>query len=403
MRAFAKPSTIVLTLVACSGWIVAWNASRQHAGADGAAGGSGGSSGSRSSSKRDERGTSPANFVDDGPTARLLASFAEIDAASVPGKPNEKLIHACRGALADANIQRRERNYSMLIQLMRPEDGPALHELFLEMHREGRAFGDYKTFALRWGEVDAAGALEYLNNQVPKRLPPPDFRAVVRGWGQKDPGAALKWMDEHKEQAEEMSGRPAVIEGWMRENPAEAAAWLGTNMKALEPEEAFECIRIGMTEQVNGASTDVMNAATWLAALPDDNPLTLHAASRAWDAAQWSLGELPYDKAAELWSKVADEPWLNFGQFRHFSGAISKSRVAGEGMDGYLKALEKTWPQERITAQFQRWAQQEPEEIAAWLESAPDSAVTKAGIKGLIQVLETSDPTTAAAWAERLK
>jgi hypothetical protein len=212
-RPFVKPSTIFLILVACSGWVVAWNVSRQHGAADGTADAPGGNSGSRSSSKRDDRGASPADFVDDGPTARLLASFAEIEAGAVPGKPNEKLLHACRGALMDANLQRRERNYSLLLQLMRPEDGPALHELFLELHREGRAYGDYKTFASRWGEVDAAGALEYLDKQVPRVLPPPDFRAVVRGWGQKDPAAALKWMNDHPEMAQENDGRSAVVEG----------------------------------------------------------------------------------------------------------------------------------------------------------------------------------------------
>lgn len=398
---FVKPSTIVLILVACSGWVVAWNTSRQHTADAGAGQGSGGSGGTRTS-KRDDRGGSPAEVVADPATARLLASLADIEAGAVPGKPNERLIHACRGTLMDANLQRRERNYSLLIQLMRPEDGPALHELFLDLHREGRAYGEYKTFAIRWGEVDAEGALDYLDKQVPRVLPPPDFRAVVRGWGQKDPEAALKWMSDHPEMASENDGRSAVVEGWMRENPAQATAWLSANMKTLEPGEAFECIRIGMSEQVNNASTDVMQAATWLAALPDD-PLSTQAASRAWDTVQWSLGELPYDRAAELWAKVADEPWVNFGQFRHFTGASSNNRVASEGMSGYLQALEKTWPQERITAQFQRWAAKEPQVIAAWLEEAPDSAVTRAGIKGLVQVLEASDPATAAAWAERLK
>ena len=397
----SKPLIIVMVLVASSGWVVAWNASRQpNPGENGGA--KGAALNGRSGSNREDQGASPANFVKDGATARLLSSFAEIDAGAVSGRPNETLLHACRGALTDANIQRRERNYSLLLELMRPEDGPALHELFLELHREGRAYGDYKTFATRWGEIDAEGALKYLNDQVPKVLPAPDFRAIARGWGQKDPVAALKWMSENPEMAADLNGRPAVLEGWMRENPTEASGWLQANMQTLQPEEAFECIRIGMTEQVNGATTDVMQAATWLAALPDD-PLSALSASRAWDTAQWSLGELPYDKAAELWSKVADEPWLNFGQFRHFSGAISHSRVASDGMNGYLQALEKTWPQERITAQFQRWAQKEPAVIAAWLEEAPDSAVTQAGIKGLVQVLEASDPTTAAAWAERLK
>ena len=399
MASRTYPGTVVavLAVIACSGWIVAWNSARAPKVATVAQGATGDT---RSGKARETRSPSPASFVHDSVTARLLAGFEAINAAAVPGEANKKLILACRGALMDGNIQRRERNYSLLLQLMRPEDGPALHELFLQLHQEGRAYGDYKGFAVRWGELDAVGALKYLTSQVPASLPREDFRSIIRGWAQTDPAAAMEWMNENADLAANLGGRSAMIEGWIREDPTSAVKWLNQNKDALSPQEYVENVRIAMSEQLNGSTTGLTEAGTWLASLPDDG-LSNGAAANAWNAAQWSLGELNYDKAAAVWGEVGNEPWMSFQQFQHFSATASRSRAADKGVEGFLAALDKTWPAEKVTSQFDRWASENPEATMAWLESAPPSAVTRAATKGLIKALEKTDPTAAAKWAAK--
>ena len=391
----------ILGVVACSGWVAAWRSGRDP-GATGDGASKEDSANGRSKARSESRGASPANFIQDSVTARLLASFGDISASAVPGEVNQKLVHACRGALMDGDVARRERNYSLLLELMRPEDAPALHELFLELHREGRAFGDYKTFAMRWGAIDAPGALKYLQAQVPAIIPRDDFRAITRGWGKTDPAGALKWMDENPTMAANFGGRSSIVEGWMKIDPVAALGWLDANTGKLAPDEYFECIRMALPEQIHGATTDLPGAADWLVSLPDEHVPGM-AASHAWNSAQWSLGELPYDRAAEVWGKVGSEPWMGFREFRSFTEVHSNNRSSAEGMDGYLTALEKTWPEDKITAQFQRWTAKDPVATLEWLGSAPESAVTTAAIRGAVQALEETDPATAAEWAKKLE
>jgi hypothetical protein len=145
----------------------------------------------------------------------------------------------------------------------------------------------------------------------------------------------------------------------------------------------------------------VVEASSWLASLPDDG-LANGAASHAWNAAQWCLGELSYDKAASVWAKVGAEPWMSLEQFQRFSTMSSRNRAADQGLDGFLSALDKTWPAEEVTSQFDRWATQNPEATMDWLETAPTSAVTRAGIQGLVKALQRINPAEAAKWSDRI-
>lgn len=400
-RSYPGALVAVLGVIACSGWIVAWRAagpakdsSAETKGGDSAEG--------RGKDRGDGRSASTASFIKDPATARLLASFEEISAAAVPGKVNERLVHACRGVLMDNDVTRRERNYGLLLELMRAEDGAALHELFLELHREGRAFGEYKALAVRWGALDAQGALDFLRAQVPMVLPRDDVRALARGWGKTDPVAAMKWMGDNPELGIELSGRTSIMEGWMKTDPSSALSWLDQNRQTLQPKEYIECVRMAFPEQIHGATTDLTTATDWLAGLPDEG-YSGFAALHAWNGAQWSLGELPYERAAEVWGKVGSEPWMGFREFRGFTDVHSNNRSSGEGMEGYLEALGKSWPEDKIVSQFERWTEKDPNATLEWLESAPEGTVTTAGLRGAIQALEKTDPAAAAEWARRLE
>lgn len=390
----------VLSLVAAGGWLVAWNTGKT------AGGGSSREEESRLSRAggrtREERPISPATFIADGDTARLLSGFEAIHAGAEPGKVNEKLVRACRGVLLDANPQRRSRNYSLLLQLMRPEDGHALHEQFLELHREGKTYDEYKTLAGRWGEVDAAGAINYLSSQVPLVFPGDDFRAIAGGWARTDPQAALAWVDANPEMARQMNAKATVIEGWIREDQQAALKWMDRNLATMEPADYVNTVRLAFGVQVNASSTSVESAVDWLNSLPKTD-FSGQASLFAWDSIQWSMGEMPYDKAAAVWAKVGGQEWMRFDQFAGFSGAISRNRVADQGMEGFLGALEKTWPAEQITSQFNRWTAENPEQTLGWLSEAPPSPVTKAAIRGAVATLEKTNPELAAQWAAKLE
>ena len=398
------PGSVVLALAvfACSGWAFALlkGGSNQNtgSGADGKAS----ARSSRTSSRDNSRSDAAATAINDPVTSKLMRDLAEIKAAAVPGQVNQALINACRNVLNDSNPRRRDRNYGLLLELMRPEDASTLHELFLELHAQGRTFAEYGNFATRWGEVDPEGALDYLTNERFFWLPPRDFSSVVRGWGVTDPLAAMKWIDDHPDVSGTMGGHVAVLEGWVREDPTAALKWLSSQGAAMDPSEYINASRVAFLEQVQGPNAGLDAAISWITSLQDDG-LDAYAARIAWDSSQWCMGELNYESAAKVWSQVGDKPWIGFDQFRNFSESIGRSRTADQGSAGFLKALGATWSEQKITDRFAEWTEQDPAATSEWLANAPDTKVTQAAISGMIRSLQETDPDAAAQWRERLK
>jgi hypothetical protein len=74
---------------------------------------------------------------------RTIALFEKLQALreqAVAGQPNEGLIKVMDWILLSPDMHRRQRNFSLLLEQLRPEDAPLLHKFFQKLHREGRPF-----------------------------------------------------------------------------------------------------------------------------------------------------------------------------------------------------------------------------------------------------------------------
>lgn len=386
---------------ALSGWVLAWVAYQRE---PQAAAISEKAKSARAKEARNEdrhrESSDAARLVSDAPFARLLVSLTEISNAARPGEPNPKLIAACKKALTNADAERRRRDFYLLMELMRPEDAAALHRQFLEMHREGRGFApEYATFAHRWGEIDAPGALDYMMAEKPFRLPPPDFQYLIRGWGQKDPQAALTWLNQHPEMNSDMSGRFALMEGWIREDPAGATQWLQAADMPIN--DLVRCVSGGTLQQLYGPG--LTDAAKWLSELPDDNGPLSTAARIGWRSIQMQLSELSYDQASTAWSQLAGSSWMTLEDFTSFGENLSHGSANAEGFPGYLNAVAAKWPADQVSQKFEKWAAANPQSTIEWLTNAPDSALLKPALEGAIRTLEKTDPDQATQLRSRLK
>ncbi|MEO7099339.1 MAG: hypothetical protein ABI162_08250 [Luteolibacter sp.] len=341
-----------------------------------------------------------AKLVTDAPFARLLASISEISSAARPGEPNQKLLDACRKALTNADAERRRRDFYLLMELMRPEDAAAMHQQFLELHREGRGFApEYATFAHRWGEIDGSGALDYMMAEKPFRLPPPDFQYLIRGWGTTDPQAALGWLKQHPDMNTNMDGRFALMEGWIRDDPASATRWMTS--ENMSPNELVRCVSGGTLQQLYGPG--LTEAAKWLSELPDDGGPMSTAARVGWRSIQIQLGQLSYDQASTAWCQVAGASWMTLDDFNRFGQNLSHATENTEGFPGYLNAIAAKWPADQVSQKFEQWAAANPESTIAWLTNSPDSALLKPALEGALRALEKSNPDEAAQLRSRLK
>ena len=399
-KPFSRPVMTLLACFACSGWIAAWKFARdlkleRSANPDAGYANSGPATGFR---HRPKIGTTLAGLIHNPQSARLFGSLADISRSAPAGAVNEKLIAMCHRTLNNPDEECRMRDFGLLMELMRPEDAAAMHETFLTLHREGKAYGfEYAYFSTRWGEVDGAGAMSYLFSQDPPVVPAGDFRNVARGWAKQDPAGALAWMEQHPEEARNLGAYPAIMRGWMGSDPEAATSWLvGRN---LSPDETVQCMATAINVQFHGNGAEA--AARWLADLPDEGVLSM-AASEAWNRSWGDIRELPYDRAAVVMGAVADQPWMSIHQFANYADAVSRSRSASRGMEGFLENLAETWPAEQITDRFHRWAEQDPARTSQWLTDLPPSSVRTAAIEGLVQTIETTNPDMAEAWRSLL-
>lgn len=400
-RTYPGSLVAVLAVLACSGWVVAWRSSHADQ-AEAKAPAKEEKNNARSRTRSAGRDASGAEHVADPATARLLATYNELVSRTSTGEPNAKLVEACRDALKDNDNDRRARNFGLLLELARPEDARAIHKMFAELDEEGRAFAEYKNFAMRWGMVDPIGAMEFLKTQHKNGIiPRQDVRSLAFGWGKVDPEGALKWMNENSAEAERCGGRIGLVDGWLKTDPAAASKWIASSADKLDPNAYAECVGYAFSAHIFSGSTDLTGGVSWLAALPDDD-ISNAAAAHSWQRMQWALKQLPYERAAEVWAKVGNEPWMDFEQFANFSGSVSNATLADRGLEGYLDALGKSWPEDKVTAQFERWSMEDTEGTMKWLEKAPTTPVTKAAIRGLVKTLEQSDPGSAAAWTAKL-
>ncbi len=382
-----------MTVVALSGWIVAWRA-HTPAPETSPTGTRTKSTGMREAREKfhSRDASNPSLYVSDPSFSQLLTSLSEISASARPGEPNQKLLGACKAALSQPDNQRRLRDIHLLMELMRPEDAAALHQQFLEIHHNGQGYGrEYDTFATRWGQIDAPGALDYLLSEKPFRLPIQDFQAIARGWGKTDPQAAVDWMKQHPDLSQSMEGRYALLDGWFLTDPTSATRWMLS--EEMSPRELASCIKGGVWHHL--FTTDVVDAAKWLSELPDDGEMA-SAKRVGWYSIQGQLTQLSYDQASTAWSQLANTSWMSFDDFTNFGNQVSRATANTEGLAGYLNSVATKWPAAQVSEKFEQWAAKNPESTAAWLMSSPDSALLKPALEGAIRALEKSNAPEAA-------
>jgi hypothetical protein len=372
-----KPNLIVpaLALLAAAGW--GWGIYQSFTRSNEADRTGTGDASARTSSHREGRPSSIASLLPTARSARLFASLDEI-AAEPKGGVNKKLLAAMRTTLSDNDPTRRNRDFALLLDVMRPEDALAVHNLFLEFHRDGQTFGEYAPFANRWGQIDGAGALQALMDEKPMRLPPQDLRNIIVGWSTNDPASALAWIKDHPDVPGANGNFDAVIQGWINLDRDAATRYMLDNPLSLG--DRVRATRNAADEILSGSGIEA--TVDWLASFPPTQENNL-AANNALNSISWRLGELPYDKAAGVWVTLSQNSLGGFDQLERFTEVSAGARSATLGPGGFIDALAEKWPVDQAISSFATWSEQNPEQVNAYLNQYGDSPYIQSIAKGL--------------------
>ncbi len=324
--------------------------------------------------------------------------IAQIDPAEQPGLHNPRFLATATAALNYSQFERRQLNFRLVLDRMRPEDALILHWRFVELERAGRPFAhEYAAFATRWGQLDGEGAMAFCATLDPAFLKNRDLENFIRGWGMTRPEAALAWIKSHPDQMAGRTPYPPLLQGWLDSDPQAATAWL-TSQKILNPGQLSNCLSSAFLNELYASGLGGTTA--WLASLPDDGPFA-DAVLAAWNNNQDRFGNLNPEQASVAMANLINEPWLGVAEFESFSGNVARANNGNRAK--FMECLAEKWPEPQVSEKFRQWAVNEPQRVGALLLNLPTSPLRTAGIKGLLKTLESTDPTTAAIWQRQLE
>ena len=323
-----------------------------------------------------------------------------------PGVGSEAFKRLANETLFDNDLERRMRNFGMLLGKMRPEDAIMMHHEFVRMQKEGRPFGeDYALFASRWGEIDGKGVMKfYFDAGNPN---PNDVRNALRGWAQKDPESAMDWLDSSEQgivAVDQYGGRNAVLIGWARNNMSSATDWVVNRSHELSEKEQKKFLNpaIDLLLIQKLYSDGVGGASHWLATLPDGEEFDAASANAWHNMAHQRLNHLDPEQAAQTWQTVGNRSWAGVKEFSRFYDLIASGN-GGSDQEFFNSLQRNGWTDSQVIEKFEKWAESDLEITAHWLVNQdPSAAVRHLAIQGLVNHLKETNPDAAAAWEQEL-
>jgi hypothetical protein len=343
-----------------------------------------------------QKSTDP-KLASDPRSIRLIELMGTLDGEAEGGKPNPAFVKAAVLTLEDSLFHRRQRDFRLLMEKMRPEDARAIHEHFLALERKGRYFGpEYEAFAMRWGQVDGEGAMAFWTAREPFDLKPHDMVNLVTGWANSDPEKALAWIEGHQDLLGPANAYRPLVVGWLAKDAVAASTWL--SHAKLTTQQYVDCVNGAALDKVY--SDGVEGASEWLASLPEDDDHLGVAAKVGWMSNIGRLGNLDPGLAAGAWSKVGSKAWMSANDFQMFCNSVANGN--GGSLESFAEQLSTKWPAAEAGSQFARWTESNPEMVGSILATLPASGIRDAGVEAMLGTLQKTAPDQVEEWRREL-
>jgi|GEM_PF-2509331 len=141
--------------------------------------------------------------------------------------PNEKLITKMAEFLKASDESRRTLHFSLLLEMMRPNDAPKVAAMFEALKREGLEFHpEANFFAQRWREVDSDAALSYVADQDQWERNAILLDRVMSGWASQSGPEAIEWVNDQADSPLKDKAIEGLATGMGRTDPDGATRFM---------------------------------------------------------------------------------------------------------------------------------------------------------------------------------
>jgi hypothetical protein len=327
------------------------------------------------------------------------AEADEIELGALPGAPNAVLRKKLWDTLYEPDEFLRRSRFLSLLALMRPEDAPAVEQIFYDADKEGRTyFSLFSSFWGQWGKLDGGKAMKQLQADHHLRHIDSLFTDVGRGWARTSAAEAKKWLEDHRNDANKWE---AIQEGvWQGEIEKDPTGIVETLIKTLPAPEASR--RIGDVAW-NLINTRGVQAATqWLAQQSgrDDIPS--------------GLMKTAVNAVAQATTRAGPQPLADFIESRPDSAELRQQVqrfvdvwVGDNAMSrlSYIAVLpENYYSPEAVNQALSAFDDaREPDALGLWLKEHKDARFYDDAALRYVRSLREVDPAAAKAWTETIK
>jgi len=287
--------------------------------------------------------------------ARVIAAQTELRPVNHHAPPDNRQAGAFAAVEANSDRTRESLRAKLAAGVLLADIPAALDEL---KHAEFLGCEFTQPLLRRWAEADGRAAAAWVEQLPAGAVREGALSGVAIEWANTDMPSAAVWARQLPEESERQATLLTIANEAVRTDPLEA---LRLTVELPADGKRDETIRRAAMEWT---LQDATSAVDWAEQIPDE---ALRSKVLAAEAIAWA------DSAPESAATLA-----------------LKTLPPGRLLDDTVVSI------------VQRWAQQQPEEAAAWVEQFPPGKLQVAAIENVAAMWRLQDGPTAEAWRSRV-
>lgn len=237
----------------------------------------------------------------------------------------------------------------------------------------------------KWASVDATGAARFLDSYG-GNIPPFVWQAVAERWGTLDPAGALAWLNNQPNSAIKEKQMDGLMTAWVKTDLPAAAEYARAHLDGTIKSESHVALAANHL-----AANDPQAALAYIQTLPEG---TAKQFAQTMAATRWAYLD-PAAAAAWVSSLPAEDQGAAAGVIAMW--APQDPQAAGD----WMNTLQGDARDSAISAYSANLAPRDPGTALGWAQSIANPEIRTATVEALVQQWRERDPTRATDWINR--
>ena len=333
------------------------------------------------------------------PAEPSLESARASDQTVASRNSGEELALRLTSCLSNPLDDERQLEFLSALKAMHPDDAGAFLAALEPFRRQGARREEWSAFFRKWGELNSAAAIAYLDQHKSENWAPDSYQQVLRSWGMKEPAAAQTWLNERSGEVYFEAALLGFLEGHAVSDH-QAATQIAVSSLAGAPDRLVSAAMEKIATSVFRSSF-APGLQQWFAALPTGpegeafrRGAMRHVYSR--------LVQKDATTAAEWLSAQATMPWRSDGLIaEHAARLASKDPAAAMNWVASMPPSPRIGVVMGVGEIVREWSR-DAGSFEPWLETVRGTQVFEQAARDYAILIAKQNPNKALFWAKQV-